>query len=468
MSNTVEGSVGGWYRVSGDAANGSVTAENKTKIINGNIFGGYTHDGNASGNTAALTGTWVKGGPDGDYSTGAVFGGYTDRGNAKGNTLTINEYSTIDFQAVGGQTYDGSADNNEVCIDKSFIGRDPRDLSEEEVAQAPDAVNGGSGDSASVNKVEMTDSMSWGRVTGDAAGNTVTVSDETLRDEEGTRVHGGLYGGLTESGNVTGNSVTVTNVSLDGKNLTDVGNGTDAIYGGRTENGNASGNTVTVENSVVYDRVYGGWVAGGNAEKNTVELAGKTGAADTIVGGFSEDGAANGNQVIALAGAELGIATVYGGYGASAEENSILLNKDSGTELTVSPVYHMIGGYATDGDAAGNGVWIENSKVSVYGRPASGYDPTSYLAGGYAVGGAADGNWLVILNSTVERTPAAGEKNTNLLIAGGLGETGANKNWVLMGDADGSGFRSTVTGNYIYGGYTERGSACGPHADRGQ
>ena len=333
VSNTVEGNVGGWYLMSGDAENGSVTAENKTKIINGNIFGGYTHDGNASGNTAALTGTWVKGGPDGDYSTGAVFGGYTDRGNAKGNTLTINEYSTIDFQAVGGQTYDGSADNNEVRIDTSFIGRDPRDLSEEEVAQAPDAVNGGSGDSASDNKVEMTDSMSWGRV------------------------HGGLYGGLTESGNVTGNSVTVTNVILDGRNLTDVGNGTDAIYGGRTENGGASGNTVTVENSVIYDRVYGGWAAGGNAEKNTVELAGETGAADTIVGGFSEDGAANGNQVVtALAGAELGIATVYGGYGASAEENNILLNKDGDKALTVSHVYHMIGGYATDGDASGNGV----------------------------------------------------------------------------------------------------------------
>ena len=526
MSNTVEGSVGGWYLMSGDAENGSVTAENKTKIINGNIFGGYTHDGNASGNTAALTGTWVKGGPDGDYSTGAVFGGYTDRGSAKGNTLTINEYSTIDFQAVGGQTYDGSADNNEVCIDKSFIGRDPRDLSEEEVAQAPDAVNGGSGDSASVNKVEMTDSMSWGRVTGgaaftgeanvnrvtisgghvvsvagaasvmgglsnggdvrenhvtiqngqkgaeveysvmggytlrgDAAGNTVTVSDETLRDEEGTRVHGGLYGGLTEWGNADGNSVTVTNVILDGKNLTDVGNGTDAIYGGRTENGNASGNTVTVENSVVYDRVYGGWAAGGNVEKNAVELAGETGAADTIVGGFSEDGAANGNQVTALAGAELGIATVYGGYGASAEGNSILLNKGSDTELTVSHVYHMIGGYATDGDASGNGVWIENSGVSVYGRPASGYDPTSYLAGGYAVGGTADGNWLVIVSSTIEKTLAEGETNANLLIAGGWGQTGANDNWVLLGDADGSGSRSTVTGNDIYGGLTESGSA---------
>ena len=526
VSGTVEGSVGGWYLMSGNAENGSVTTENGIHIENGNIFGGYTHDGNASGNEAALTGTWVIGGPSGDYSTGAVFGGYTDRGDANKNTLTINEYSTIDFQAVGGQTYDGSADNNEVRIDTSFIGRDPRDLSEEEVAQAPDAVNGGSGDSASVKKVEMTDSMSWGRVTGgaaftgeanvnrvtisgghvvsvagaasvmgglsnggdvrenhvtiqngqkgaeveysvmggytlrgNAAGNTVTVRDETLRDEEGTRVHGGLYGGLTESGNVTGNSVTVTNVILDGKNLTDVGNGTDAIYGGRTEHGDASGNTVTVENSVVYDRVYGGWAAGGNAEKNAVELAGETGAADTIVGGFSEDGAANGNQVTTLAGAERGIATVYGGYGASAEENSILLNKDSDTELTVSHVYHMIGGYATDGDAAGNGVWIENSKVSVYGRPASGYDPTSYLAGGYAVGGTADGNWLVILNSTVERTPAAGEENTNLLIAGGVGETGANKNWVLMGDADGSGSRSTVTGNYIYGGYTERGSA---------
>lgn len=218
---------------------------------------------------------------------------------------------------------------------------------------------------------------------------------------------------------------------------------------------------MTVENSVVYDRAYGGWAAGGNAEKNAVELAGETGAADTIVGGFSEDGAANGNQVTALAGVELGIATVYGGYGASAEGNSILLNKDGDTELTVSHVYHMIGGYATDGDAADNEVWIENSDVSVYGRPASGYDPTSYLAGGYAVGGTADGNRLAIVSSTIEKTLAEGETNTNLLIAGGVGETGANKNRVLVGDADGSGSRSTVTGNYIYGGYTERGGA--PH-----
>lgn len=130
----MEGSVGGWYLMSGNAENGSMTTENGIHIENGNIFGGYTHDGNASGNEAALTGTWVIGGPSGDYSTGAVFGGYTDRGDANKNTLTINEYSTIDFQAVGGQTYDGSADNNEVRIDTSFIGRDPRDLSEEEVA----------------------------------------------------------------------------------------------------------------------------------------------------------------------------------------------------------------------------------------------------------------------------------------------------------------------------------------------
>lgn len=135
VSGTVEGSVGGWYRVSGNAENGSVTTENGIHIENGNIFGGYTHDGNASGNTAALTGTWVIGGPSGDYSTGAVFGGYTDRGDANKNTLTINEYSTIDFQAVGGQSYDGSADGNEVHINMgSSIGRDPRDLSEEEVA----------------------------------------------------------------------------------------------------------------------------------------------------------------------------------------------------------------------------------------------------------------------------------------------------------------------------------------------
>lgn len=229
----MEGSVGGWYLMSGNAENGSVTTENGIHIENGNIFGGYTHDGNASGNEAALTGTWVIGGP-------------SNGGDVRENHVTIQngqKGAEVEYSVMGGYT-----------------------------------------------------------LRGNAAGNTVTMSDEILRDEEGTRVHGGLYGGLTEWGNADGNSVTVTNVILDGKNLTDVGNGTDAIYGGRTENGNASGNTVTVENSVVYDRVYGGWAAGGNAEKNAVELAGETGAADTIVGGFSEDGAANGNQVTTLAG----------------------------------------------------------------------------------------------------------------------------------------------------------------------
>lgn len=276
VSNTVEGSVGGWYRVSGDAANGSVTAENKTKIINGNIFGGYTHDGNASGNTAALTGTWVKGGPDGDYSTGAVFGGYTDRGDANKNTLTINEYSTIDFQAVGGQTYDGSADNNEVRIDTSFIGRDPRDLSEEEVAQAPDAVNGGSGDPASDNKVEMTDSMSWGRVTGGAAfTGEANVNRVTIFGGHVVSVAGAasVMGGLSNGGDVRENHVTIQN----GQKGAEVEY---SVMGGYTLRGDAAGNTVTVSDETLRDeegtRVHGGLYGGltewGNADGNSVTV----------------------------------------------------------------------------------------------------------------------------------------------------------------------------------------------------
>lgn len=382
VSNTVEGSVGGWYRVSGDAANGSVTAENKTKIINGNIFGGYTHEGNASGNTAALIGTWVKGGPDGDYSTGAVFGGYTDRGNAKGNTLTINEYSTIDFQAVGGQTYDGSADNNEVRIDTSFIGRDPRDLSEEEVAQAPDAVNGGSGDSASDNKVEMTDSMSWGRV------------------------HGGLYGGLTESGNVTGNSVTVTNVILDGRNLTDVGNGTDAIYGGRTENGDASGNTVTVENSVIYDRGYGGWSESGSVLDNDVVISGGTTEAVRVYGGRSEEGTVAGNGV-EISGADT-VVTASAIVGGWSESGSVLDNDGtiSGGNVTggfdsegnVTEADYVYGGQSKEGDVSCNWVSMINGTVGAY-----------LLYGGVTESGSVSDNQVTVV----------GEKVTTLALYGG-------------------------------------------------
>lgn len=502
VSGTVEGSVGGWYRVSGDAENGSVTTENGIHIENGNIFGGYTHDGNASGNEAALTGTWVIGGPSGDYSTGAVFGGYTDRGDANKNTLTINEYSTIDFQAVGGQTYDGSADNNEVRIDTSFIGRDPRDLSEEEVAQAPDAVNGGSGDSASDNKVEMTDSMSWGRVTGgaaftgeanvnrvtisgghvvsvagaasvmgglsnggdvrenhvtiqngqkgaeveysvmggytlrgNAAGNTVTVSDETLRDEEGTRVHGGLYGGLTEWGNADGNSVTVTNVILDGKNLTDVGNGTDAIYGGRTENGNASGNRATVKDSIVYGRIYGGYTERGSASDNKIAAAHAdltlTEASKGLIGGWTDSGDAVSNEV-QLSDSTLEANLLYGGGTKTGDARENTLRITGGTDVTVT---YAIGGSTEAGAASDNEITLEGDGTKL---------TADMLIGGWAAeGGSVLDNDVVISGGTTEA----------VRVYGGRSEGGdVFWNWVSM-------ISGTVDAPLLYGGLTESGSA---------
>ena len=509
VSGTVEGSVGGWYLMSGNAENGSVTKENGIHIENGNIFGGYTHDGNASGNTAALTGTWVKGGPDGDYSTGAVFGGYTDRGSAKGNTLTINEYSTIDFQAVGGQTYDGSADNNEVCIDKSFIGRDPRDLSEEEVAQAPDAVNGGSGDSASVNKVEMTDSMSWGRVTGgaaftgeangntvtisgghvvsvagaasvmgglsnggdvrenhvtiqngqkgaeveysvmggytlrgDAAGNTVTVSDETLRDEDGTRAHGGLYGGLTEWGNADGNRVTVTNVILDGKNLTDVGNGTDAIYGGRSEEGTVAGNGVEISGAdtvVTASAIVGGWSESGSVLDNDVTISGGnvTGGFDSegnvtgtdVYGGRSKGGDVSWNWVSMISGTM----NAHFLYGGSTESGSVSNNGVAiygGTTDTM----RIVGGETKNGDADENHVLIMGDETKA----------SSYIIGGSTETGSVSDNQVTVV----------GEKVTTLALYGG---------WVSK-EGDASGNEVMLAGGEsrigaVAGGYTEKGTA---------
>ena len=85
MSGTVEGSVGGWYLMSGDAENRSVTAENKTKIINGNIFGGYTSDGDALRNTVIVgRGTDLTG-----LSDTALFGGYTENGTARDNEVLL-------------------------------------------------------------------------------------------------------------------------------------------------------------------------------------------------------------------------------------------------------------------------------------------------------------------------------------------------------------------------------------------
>lgn len=89
LSGDLTGSAGGWYLESGDAAGGHLTGDRVT-VPDGNLFGGFTAQGNAEGNTTVLTGVNVIGTMAGEFGQGAAFGGYAEGGNATGNILTIS------------------------------------------------------------------------------------------------------------------------------------------------------------------------------------------------------------------------------------------------------------------------------------------------------------------------------------------------------------------------------------------
>ncbi|MGP1575342.1 beta strand repeat-containing protein, partial [Selenomonas sp.] len=107
----------------------------------------------------------------------------------------------------------------------------------------------------------------------DSVSNTVTMAGGAVRD---------IYGGYTSTavGKAEGNTVTVKAGTVTGN-----------IYGGKSEQGDATNNTVTIAGGTVKD-IYGGKSAQGNATNNTVNLgdgtSADTGTIDgTIFGGSS-------------------------------------------------------------------------------------------------------------------------------------------------------------------------------------
>jgi outer membrane autotransporter protein len=98
------------------------------------------------------------------------------------------------------------------------------------------------------------------------------------------------------------------------------------VYGGYSNGGSSTGNTVTVNSgaTVNYD-VYGGYSKGGSSIGNTVIL--NSGATvSTVFGGFSNGGSTIGNTVILNPGAVVTY-SVYGSgieYGAAADNNTVI------------------------------------------------------------------------------------------------------------------------------------------------
>ena len=203
VSGEIEGSVGGWYLVTGNAANGSVTAENNTHIINGNIFGGHTSDGDALRNTVIVgRGTDMTG-----LSDAALFGGYTENGTARDNEVLLYGGRLKGDVAGAGVGDGGAAVGNTVTLfgdanveEAALYGwklTDEKGGAPAETADNALIIDDWTG---STQSAKHFDTIRFQGVTWDPGGTLLTITNGAEGDLENTKIDAGsvvILGGRT-------------------------------------------------------------------------------------------------------------------------------------------------------------------------------------------------------------------------------------------------------------------------------
>lgn len=400
------------------ATDGAVTLTNADIFISSGttglkgVYGGYSADGAATGNSVFVTGYKHSSAPFGNSvicggyagsgaadgnkitftnskSSGVLYGGWAEAGDAKNSVVTITG-STITSNVVGGHTNAGTADNNEVKITDSEISY---------VVVGGEIFTDGSNASgaATNNKVTLINSSAnivyggrvggtWGIATGDtsangigdATGNTLTI--ESLKSGSTINLEQIFGGVVTGQGNANSNKVVLGKTGAGAVTMDKV----NTLYGGGSQNGggvrggDANGNEIAIRSNVTLrtgtgssngTRIYGGYAYAGAANDNEVTISGGH-VADMVIGGSSSTGAfgsgtANGNKVRVTGGSSIGGA-VYGGFigmGSASINNIIIEGGTIGGDI--------YGGYSGYGDAINNSITISGtvdlSNRTIYG-----------------------------------------------------------------------------------------------------
>ena len=185
---TVTGAVYGGSAVSGNVTNNSVVASGGT--VEGLIYGGLSDSGAAKGNVVSISGGNV----------GTAVGGAATNAEASNNTIRVSGGNfTEGSQLYGGYSNGGNAMNNAVIFENALV--------------------------ASIFGGISSDSVT----SGETSNNVIEINGGTIT--------GGIAGGNTYSNNALNNVVRIYNSPiLAGANL----------YGGHTETGTSSGNTLEI------------------------------------------------------------------------------------------------------------------------------------------------------------------------------------------------------------------------------
>lgn len=394
----------------GDAIQNGVEAENiKT---NANILGGGSHNGNVSGNWVKMSGDNILYTNNGTSVVGGCIDG--DKGSIDSNTvsisgkLTFHEFDDgrVDNKIAGGMvdiTSDFYPGDSKIDVTNNIVNIDAEILSKHEAV----AVYGGYADA------------------GKAVGNKVNAH------VKGDAVS--VIGGYSETGNVENNSVIFS------------GNGK-YIYGGYVAKGDASGNTVTITEGTVNGWAYGAVTGGGDAVNNTAILNGGyveyIGGAATDQGNENSNGAAINNKVLINGGAAK---EVVGGeaFGTGVVEGNY-------AEMTGGEVQNIYGGSTSISMAQKNYVKISGGIVT--GSGDNGYEEdgekTENLGAYGAIAGGAEGTNLGALKENVIEI-SGDAKVSNAFGAYSFGNSEVVGNAVILNGGE-------VTGG-IVGGYSNSG-----------
>ncbi|MBQ7417944.1 MAG: ESPR domain-containing protein, partial [Acidaminococcaceae bacterium] len=371
-----------------------------------------------------------------------VTGGLSNGGKVSNNTVNLNGGTA--YKVYGGYTVGGAAETNHVVLNGGIAGVSGTIVSGGELYGA----------------YSYNDSGNSGNVTG----NTVTV------DKSGI-VMAPVYGGSTEardsgnaSGNAVGNIVTIKDGTLAGN-----------IYGGYSyaENetsGNVEGNQVIIQGGVLKSapvtingtnyntvgvwNIYGGYTYGydndtdtnasGIAKDNEVTISGGTLRDDVrVIGGHSNGNHAEHNTVTITNAYTGTVGTVIGGEAQlAATKNEVAINGGTAKGNVLGALSYA-GAAGGDSAAAGNKAAVDSAVVE------------GNLIGGWSRTGNASYNTVTVKGST-SKIGNASNDNVAPVIGGLSGYFGAS----ISSDAPNSGDakNNTVTienGNIdgsIYGG----------------
>lgn len=222
LNSNITGGVLGGYSKSGSANRNKVVI--KASSVDRDVAGGNSPIGNSNSNEVDIE--------QGTAVAGDVFGG-----GQYYNQVSIKS-SSIKGEVYGGEVEKGDVESNKVYIESSSIGN---------IDKLEGDVYGGQSDngntaknSATINSSNIANNIYGGYSNiGNAFLNTVTVTSSNINS---------IVGGASENGNAINNTVNISHTG--GRNKTKLGKYflvKGKIYGGNSDKGKISGNTLNIK-----------------------------------------------------------------------------------------------------------------------------------------------------------------------------------------------------------------------------